>query len=75
MDNTFVPNIRADVWYNGGPPVGLRGYLNDYVSRVMGYATIRQLRVRRGTSAWARNLLDPDLGTFVACGRNTAYKT
>lgn len=43
---TFSPGIRVDNWYNGDPPLGLRGYLDDYVSRIMGFAMLRQLRVK-----------------------------
>jgi hypothetical protein len=44
----LVDGIRAGVWYNNGQPIFLRGYINDKQSRIMGYATMRQLRVRRG---------------------------
>ena len=47
-NQTFAVGQRADNWYNTWRPVGLRGYLSDYVSRIMGYATMRQLRVKRG---------------------------
>ncbi|KAK7075316.1 hypothetical protein SK128_002080, partial [Halocaridina rubra] len=42
----FMINLRADKLYNGKPPYGLRGFLNDWCNRIMGYATIRQIRVR-----------------------------
>ena len=38
--------LRANEWYNGGQPYGLAGYLNDFSSRMVGYATLRQLRVK-----------------------------
>lgn len=44
----LVDGIRAGVWYNDGQPIFLRGYINDKQSRIMGYATMRQLRVKRG---------------------------
>jgi len=53
MEITVAPNQRADNWYNGWRPVGLRGYLNDYVSRIMGFATLRQLRVDRSRNAYS----------------------
>ena len=37
---------RANTWYNGQQPYGLAGFLNDFSSRMVGYATLRQLRVR-----------------------------
>lgn len=44
----MVDGIRAGVWYNDGQPLFLRGYINDKQSRIMGYATMRQLRVQKG---------------------------
>ncbi|XP_074649181.1 polycystin-1-like [Tubulanus polymorphus] len=45
----LVPNLRADVWYNGSPPYGQRGFLADRINRIMGYAVMRQLRVKPNT--------------------------
>ncbi|ELU06540.1 hypothetical protein CAPTEDRAFT_185815 [Capitella teleta] len=44
--NTMIPGLRADKWYNGLPPFGQRGFVDDRVSRIMGYATLRQLRTK-----------------------------
>ncbi|XP_033750161.1 uncharacterized protein LOC117334568 isoform X2 [Pecten maximus] len=41
--------IRANKWYNDDHPLFLRGYINDKVSRLMGYATMRQLRSKKDT--------------------------
>jgi hypothetical protein len=38
--------LRANNWYNNGQPYGLAGFINDFSSRMVGYATLRQLRVR-----------------------------
>ena len=40
--------LRAGVWYNSSQPYGLAGFLNDYSSRMIGYATLRQIRVNNG---------------------------
>jgi hypothetical protein len=40
--------LRANTWYNNLQPYGLAGYLNDFSSRMVGYATLRQLRVKNG---------------------------
>lgn len=40
--------LRALNYYNDEQPLFLRGYINDKQSRIMGYATMRQLRVTRG---------------------------
>ena len=31
--NTLKPNVRVQEWYNGEPPYGLRGYLDDKANR------------------------------------------
>jgi hypothetical protein len=38
--------LRAGVLYNGSQPYGFAGYINDYTSRMVGYATMRQIRVQ-----------------------------
>ena len=40
--------LRAQNWYNNKEPYGLPGYINDYHSRMIGYANLRQLRVNQG---------------------------
>ena len=40
---TLIPNVRVQNWYNNKPPYGLRGYLDDRVNRIIGYAIIRQV--------------------------------
>ncbi|KAL8606997.1 hypothetical protein ACOMHN_041386 [Nucella lapillus] len=42
----LVNGIRAGAYYNDYPPLLLRGYVNDKVSKILGYATMRQLRIR-----------------------------
>ena len=61
LRNTLIPGLRADEWYNGRPPVGQRGFSSDRVSRMMGYATIRQLRVKPRKC----NSLQPHLPDFM----------
>ena len=41
--------MRVQNWYNGDPPYGLRGYLDDRVNRIIGYAVVRQVREKVGT--------------------------
>ncbi|CAH1796902.1 unnamed protein product [Owenia fusiformis] len=45
-NSVAIKNLRAGYWYNGGPPFGQRGFTGDRVSRLMGYATLRQIRVK-----------------------------
>ena len=47
-NNVLVKELRADAWYNGDQPYGLAGYINDRASRMIGYATIRQIRTKNG---------------------------
>ena len=42
----LVNGIRAGPYYNDLPPFLLRGYVNDKVSKILGYATMRQLRIK-----------------------------
>ncbi len=44
-----MPNVRVQIWYNGRQPYGLKGYLNDRVNRLIGYAIVRQVREAPGT--------------------------
>ena len=43
--NTFISELRAQAWYNGQPPFGLRGYIGDKTNRIIGYPLLRQVRV------------------------------
>jgi hypothetical protein len=42
----LAPGLRASKWYNDDRPINLAGYINDKNSRMVGYATMRQLRVK-----------------------------
>ncbi|CAF3969202.1 unnamed protein product, partial [Adineta steineri] len=46
LQNNFIENIRAQQWYNGEPPKNLSGFINDKSNRLIGWATMRQLRVK-----------------------------
>ena len=49
MERTLIPNVRVQPWYNKKPPYGLRGYLDDRVNRIIGYAIVRQTREEVGS--------------------------
>lgn len=49
MEMTLIPNVRVQPWYNGQSPYGLRGYLDDRVNRIIGYAIVRQTREAMGS--------------------------
>ena len=40
-------HLRAQEWYNGQTPRYLSGYMNDKSNRLIGWATMRQLRIKR----------------------------
>jgi len=44
----LAEGLRANTWYNKEQPYGLAGFINDFSSRMIGYATLRQLRVKNG---------------------------
>ncbi|CAF1677263.1 unnamed protein product, partial [Adineta ricciae] len=46
LDNSFIGNLRAQEWYNGDPPRNLTGFIDDKSNRLIGWATMRQLRVK-----------------------------
>ena len=46
FETTLLPQVRVQPWYNGAPPYGLRGFLDDKVNRIIGYAIVRQTRER-----------------------------
>ncbi|XP_069977559.1 polycystin family receptor for egg jelly [Penaeus vannamei] len=49
LNNGLMTDLRADTLYNGKPPYSLRGFLNDWCNRIMGYAIIRQIRARKNS--------------------------
>jgi hypothetical protein len=46
LENSFVSNVRAQQWYNDDPPRNLSGFINDKSNRLIGWATMRQLRIK-----------------------------
>ena len=44
LQTRFLEEIRAQRWYNGIPPYGLRGFLDDKANRILGYPILRQIR-------------------------------
>ena len=48
LDQSFVDNIFVGNWYNGQLNNDTQGYLRDQTSLLIGWATMRQLRVKSG---------------------------
>ncbi|XP_068242609.1 polycystin-1-like protein 2 [Palaemon carinicauda] len=50
----LLSDLRAEAYYNGQPPYGLKGFFNDHCNRIMGYATIKQIRAKKNTCSVPR---------------------
>ncbi|CAF1279323.1 unnamed protein product, partial [Adineta ricciae] len=46
LEKSLIINLRAQQWYNGDPPRSLTGFIDDKSNRLIGWATMRQLRVK-----------------------------
>ncbi|UJR21041.1 hypothetical protein I4U23_024141 [Adineta vaga] len=57
LEHSFVDNIRAQQWYNGQPPRNLSGFLNDKSNRLIGWPTIRQVRVKSTTCSFQSSIV------------------
>lgn len=44
--NKLAPGLRAQRWYNDFAPIDQRGFLGDRNSRIIGFATMRQVRTK-----------------------------
>ncbi|CAF1084827.1 unnamed protein product [Adineta steineri] len=49
LEESFVNNIVAETWYNGQPDNTSQGYIIDKTNRLVGWATMRQLRIKPDT--------------------------
>ena len=45
LHSSFVGNMRAQRWYNGDAPRNLSGFVDDKANRLIGWVTMRQLRM------------------------------
>lgn len=46
ISEEFIWKIRAQHWYNGNLPQYLAGFIDDKTNRLIGWPTMRQLRIR-----------------------------
>ncbi|UYV66832.1 hypothetical protein LAZ67_4003027 [Cordylochernes scorpioides] len=44
--NVLLPELLINDWYNGRAPLGLRGFVEDRANLKIGYAVMRQVRIR-----------------------------
>ena len=48
VEAKLIPQLYGGSWYNGDFDESLQRYTGDKVSFILGYAIIRQLRIKRG---------------------------
>ncbi|CAF4171018.1 unnamed protein product [Rotaria sp. Silwood2] len=48
LKESFIMNLAVGNWYNGQPINDSKGFLNDKTNRLIGWATMRQLRIKPG---------------------------
>ena len=65
----IVRELKAGPLYNGQPPYGYRGYVGDLTQRMMGFATLRQVRVKRNTCRVAHQVQN----LTRECAQSTAF--
>ena len=49
-----MENIRAQQWYNGESPRNLSGFINDKTNRLIGWPTMRQLRIKSSLCSYQK---------------------
>ena len=54
LNNNFTRNLRAQRWYNGNQPRNLSGFIDDKTNRLLGWATMRQLRVKSSLCSYQK---------------------
>ena len=78
VNKTLLPNVRVQNWYNDDPPYGLRGYLDDRVNRIIGYALVRQVREKLGncrSPILMRDYIDSCTGNLLLNQYDEDYRT
>ena len=58
LEGSFVGQIRAQQWYNGDAPRNLAGFIDDKNNRLIGWPTMRQLRVKSSLCSYPKLRLD-----------------
>ncbi|XP_023236367.1 uncharacterized protein LOC111635594 [Centruroides sculpturatus] len=55
-NEALIPELIAGDWYNGLPPLGLRGFLDDRNNLKISYAIMRQIRIKPNSCAVAKQM-------------------
>ncbi|XP_023332927.1 uncharacterized protein LOC111704811 [Eurytemora carolleeae] len=58
VHSTLLSELKAGPLYNGDPPYGLRGFIGDHTQRILGFATLRQVRIKRNSCTVAPSVVD-----------------
>jgi hypothetical protein len=66
LEKDFISNIRAQQWYNGEAPRYLSGFIDDKSNRLIGWPTMRQVRIRSSacTSQRIETVCEDDYSLF-----------
>lgn len=48
LEESFVDHLIAENWYNGKADNYSQSFLSDQTNRLIGWATMRQLRIKAG---------------------------
>ncbi|CAG0890374.1 unnamed protein product [Darwinula stevensoni] len=70
LNGVVMDQLRAQNWYNGDAPWGFKGFLDDRVNRLLGYGTLRQVRVRPQTCLYTDA---SEMGTLPIVGNLDVY--
>ena len=54
LEGSFVEKIRAQQWYNGDTPRNLAGFIDDKNNRLIGWSTMRQLRIKSSLCSYRK---------------------
>ena len=54
LEGSFVGKMRAQQWYNGDAPRYLAGFIEDKNNRLIGWPTMRQLRVKSSLCSYTK---------------------
>jgi len=74
LENSFVGNIRAQQWYNGDIPQYLNGFVNDKTNRLIGWASMRQLRTNPRSCTYQRIISECDYDYSILNEDNQSYQ-
>jgi len=74
LENSFVGNLRAQQWYNGDIPQYLNGFVNDKTDRLIGWASMRQLRTNPRPCADQRIISECEYDYSISNEDNQSYQ-